>query len=413
MVLQTSSSNAPRRGLGTGRLGPTLTLAAVVALGAVACDKVPLTAPAGTEITLVSSTNVLPVNGSTELVAVLIEAEGGAGTPVHNGTLVNFTTSLGRIEPAEARTVNGRVTVVLRADGRSGIAVVTAFSGSATQTLEIRVGAAAADRISVVATPSSVPPNGGVTTITARVEDEDGNALSGVPVTFATDAGTLTPTSAVTNESGVATTFLQTNAPATVTASAGGETGTVKVTVRARSTIELTVPSTSVFAGAATAFTVKAGSVALTDAVIDFGDGESTPLGPLAPLASRVVQHFYTDDGVFEVEVRATDSEGATTSASGSVAVIPISFTASASPSTAPVATTILFKVEGIPAGVPIARYFWNFGDGSTQDGANASVTHAYGSTGLKTATVTVHPVHGEARSATVQVLITAASGGT
>src|SRR5688572_6045342 len=193
MVLQTPSSNAPRRVIGTGRLGPTLTLACVVALGAMACDKVPLTAPAGTEITLVASTNVLPINGSTDLVAVLIEAEGGAGTPVHNGTLVNFTTSLGRIEPAEARTVNGRVTVALKADGRSGIATVTAFSGSATQTLEVRIGAAAADRVSVIATPSSVPPNGGIVTIIARVEDENGNALAGVPVSFSTDAGTLTP----------------------------------------------------------------------------------------------------------------------------------------------------------------------------------------------------------------------------
>lgn len=388
-------------------------LASLVALGVMACDKVPLTAPFGTEITLVSSTNVLPINGRTELVAVLIETEGGAGTPVHNGTLVNFTTSLGRIEPAEARTVNGRVTVVLVADGRSGTATVTAFSGSATQTLEVKIGAAAAERVSVIATPSSVPSNGGIVTIVARVEDENGNALTGVPVTFSTDAGTLTPQSALTNEAGLATTFLSTNTAATVTASAGGKSGTAKVAVRSRSTIELTVPATSVFMGAATAFTVKAGTVALTDVVIDFGDGQSTPLGSLSPSASRVVQHFYADDGVFEVEVRGTDSEGGAAVAGGSVAVIPISFTATASPSTAPVATNILFKVEGIPATVPIERYFWTFGDGSTQSTSSASITHAYGSTGLKTATVTVHPFYGEARSASVQVLITTPSGGT
>jgi hypothetical protein len=386
-------------------------LASLVALGAMACDKVPLMAPAGTEITLVSSTNVLPINGSTELHAVLIETEGGAGTPVHNGTLVNFTTSLGRIEPAEARTVNGRVTVALKADGRSGTATVTAFSGSATQTLEVKIGAAAAAGVSVIATPASVPPNGGVTTIVARVEDENGNALTGVPVTFSTDAGTLTPQSALTNEAGIATTFLSTNTAATVTASAGGQTGTTKVAVRTRSTIELTVPPTSVFVGAATAFTIKPGTVPLTNVEIDFGDGDSVELGAIT--SSTVVQHFYTDDGVFLVEVIGTDVDGGTAVATGSVAVIPISFTASASPSTAPVATNILFRVEGIPATVPIERYEWTFGDGTTQSTSSASITHAYGSTGLKTITVTVHPFHGDSRSASVQVLITLPSGGT
>src|SRR5260221_4426796 len=92
-------------------------LAAVASLGIalafasilVACNKVPLTAPSGTVITLISSTNVLPVNGSTDITAVLIESGStttstattgvaGAGTPVHNGTLVTFTTSLGKIE---------------------------------------------------------------------------------------------------------------------------------------------------------------------------------------------------------------------------------------------------------------------------------------------------------------------------
>jgi hypothetical protein len=69
----------PRRPLHIALYG-LLTLAGV---GSAACDKVPLVAPAGTVITLVSSTNVLPINGSTDLVAVLIEsgtASTGTGT---------------------------------------------------------------------------------------------------------------------------------------------------------------------------------------------------------------------------------------------------------------------------------------------------------------------------------------------
>ena len=65
----------------------------------------------------------------------------GAGTPVHNGTLISFTTTIGRIEPAEARTNNGQVSVRFIAGGQSGVATITAFSGGASAKIEnLRVG---------------------------------------------------------------------------------------------------------------------------------------------------------------------------------------------------------------------------------------------------------------------------------
>ena len=128
-----------------------------VAAAGLACDSVPLTAPSGTAITLIPGTNLLSPDGSTDIIAILIEGgqfttgignndatTTGLGTPVHNGTVVNFTTTLGTIEPAEAKTTSGRVTVRLVADGRSGTAVVTAFSGAAIQTIEITIGTGAA-----------------------------------------------------------------------------------------------------------------------------------------------------------------------------------------------------------------------------------------------------------------------------
>src|ERR1051326_4626781 len=125
------------------RVRPTALRPAVVAmaLGAcasllvpAACTKMPLVAPSGTVITLISTTNSLPVNGSADIIAVLIEngststttttppttpggtttstptGTTGAGNPVHNGTVVSFTTTLGRVEPAEAKTTAGQVT---------------------------------------------------------------------------------------------------------------------------------------------------------------------------------------------------------------------------------------------------------------------------------------------------------------
>ena len=109
-------------------------LLALLAAGALsllvsACEKVPLLAPAGSTIILTASTNALPANGTTDIMAQVLEA---AGTPPHSGTLVNFTTTLGVVEPSEARTdVSGRAVVKFRASGVNGNATIVASSGGA------------------------------------------------------------------------------------------------------------------------------------------------------------------------------------------------------------------------------------------------------------------------------------------
>jgi hypothetical protein len=194
-----------------------------------ACDNLPLLAPTGTSITLLATTNVLQLHQSTEIVANLIEGgqDGfGAGTPVHNGTLVTFTTSLGRLEPTEAKTDNGQARVRLIADDRSGTATVIAFSGAATQSLLISIGSASAARIVLTANPQALPAGGGATAISARVEDLEGNGIDGVLVTFTATAGTLSATAVPTTASGFASSTLSTTASATVTASLGGALAT-------------------------------------------------------------------------------------------------------------------------------------------------------------------------------------------
>src|SRR3989442_397001 len=76
-----------------------MVLSASAALGLSACESIPLLAPSGSSITLTSSATALPVNGSTDLVAQVLEQ---AGTPPHSGTRITFTTTLGTIEPAQA-----------------------------------------------------------------------------------------------------------------------------------------------------------------------------------------------------------------------------------------------------------------------------------------------------------------------
>ena len=155
---------------------------ALVVLGTSACERVPLTAPSGSTISLTTSVTTLGSNDSTEIVAQLLEA---AGVPPHSGTTVTFTTNMGRVVPAVAETdASGRARVTFQAAGASGTAVISAASGGASSgtngSVRIAVGTAAVGRVSLSANPNPISANGGVATITANVVDLNGGVLPGV-----------------------------------------------------------------------------------------------------------------------------------------------------------------------------------------------------------------------------------------
>ena len=120
-------------GFMVSRLHPRISFLALLVLSPLvigACQKVPLLAPTGSTITLTAAANALPVNGTTQLIAQVIEA---SGTPPHSGTQVTFTTSLGTIEPADAETdAGGRVVVTFKAGTANGTATITALSGGSS-----------------------------------------------------------------------------------------------------------------------------------------------------------------------------------------------------------------------------------------------------------------------------------------
>ena len=72
-------------------------LAMAVALIATACERVQLLAPTNSTITVTAPNRVLPLGGSTEVSAFVLEQ---SGTPVQNGTVVRFTATLGSVSPA-------------------------------------------------------------------------------------------------------------------------------------------------------------------------------------------------------------------------------------------------------------------------------------------------------------------------
>lgn len=351
------------------------------------CQNMPLVAPSGTALTLIPATQVLPVNGTTEITAVLIEGgqqddgtgtgtvAAGTGTPVHNGTLVTFNTTLGRVEPAEVKTTNGRATVRLIGDGRSGTATITAFSGPATNSVDISVGAASAAFISLTASPQSLPATGGSAALTARVEDVQGNGVEGLSVTFSTTAGTLSETSVTTDATGSARTTLTTTQEAEVTATTGAASAplseTVTVVLRPRTAVTITAPA-SATVGVPASFTITPPeNNVITGVEIDFGDGTGASLGELAGPTS--LSHPFRNPGVMTVTAVSTDSQGVQATTSTQVGVAPLQLVL-----TAQVAGQSASLTATPSTGAIIDRYEWDFGDGQTFVSTVAQVAHGY-----------------------------------
>lgn len=376
-----------------------------------ACDKVPLLAPTGSVITLIPVTNTVSLNSQVDIIATVIEngtapggtgtgttttSRTGAGTPVQNGTLITFTTTVGRIEPAEARTHNGQVTVRLIAGGASGTATVTAYSGGASASTKLLIGTAAVKTVSVTTTPQALGANGGSVQVNAIVTDEGGNALNGVPVTFATDRGSISPSTATTDANGVATATLTTTATAKISATAGTVKSTeVTVTVNARALSSFVAAPSSANAGVPIAFTVTPTTGAnISNVVVDFGDGTSAQLGAIG--AATTVSHAYRAPGTYTATARATDNTGDSGSLSTTVLIGALPVTLSASPASPAVNQPVTLTVGGVPQTAQVDRYEWTFDDGTpVTTTTSPQKPHVFTTRGLKNVRVDVYGVGG------------------
>ena len=419
-------------------------LAVALMVSTVSCEKVPLLAPSGSSITLIASTNVLPVNGSTTITAQVIEP---AGTPPHSGTQVSFTTSLGTFQPGEASTdVNGRASVTFLAGAQSGTATITALSGGASVTsnnvVKILVGSAAVGRVSLSANPSLVPATGGSSTITASVFDVNGNALPSATVSFSTTAGTLTSGVLNTDSSGNAQTVLRTTTKATVTATVGAQGGStttpgtgggggtgggttpttpsssgqataqIVIDIASAPTLVITPPTTPPSAGLPAAFTFVVTAAAangspVRDVTVNWGDGSSQSLGAIS--GSQIISHVFKAASTYTVTATLTDASGNVFSVSVPVTVIPVPrptviVTQSPAPGHAGSQTTLNIQVT-LPNGISVQDLQINFGDNavcscnSTADlggATSAAVPHVYTVVGNYTVTVTVLDTSGQ-----------------
>ncbi len=159
----------------------------VLAAAQVVCHQAILTAPPSSTITVVANPTFIAANGEVSVIsALLIEP---AGTPVPDGTVVQFFTSLGRIDE-QGKTNDGVARVNLVSDTRSGDAQVTAASGSNSGTATVTIGSGRPDLVIVTADPIRIRPDDPRRSrIVANVFDASANAVRNVPVFFSV-AGT-------------------------------------------------------------------------------------------------------------------------------------------------------------------------------------------------------------------------------
>lgn len=402
-------------------------VAALTVAVVVACDRVPLTSPTGSTISLSIDKNILPLNGQATVRAVVTES---AGTPVHNGTTVTFQPSIGRTDPVEAQTVNGIATVTFLAGTVSGTGFIHAFSGGArtgsgnasSGGVEVKIGAAAAGGISVSATPPSVSQSGGTVTISALVMDPSNNPLPGVSVLFTASTGTLSSTTALSDVDGIARTTLTTSQTATVTAIAGTAKGEVQVVVSTapgitvaadNGTVGVPVPISVTFTGG----TGNSSPRQIATLVIEFGDGTSeTRTNVTGPVA---LTHTYQQAGGYTITARAVDVAGNTGIASDAIVIayaplptvslqvnpnpippadngvttITVNAAASTSTGAAPLRSVVVRKADGTvifsgTAGGAFVYQFQPAGSGATP--ITATATDAAGNTATATTVVVV-----------------------
>jgi hypothetical protein len=205
-------------------------LAALVGLSQLTCHQVILTAPPGSVMHCDVNPTFIAANGDIAVVSVLIFD--GTGSPVADGTVVQFLTNLGRI-PEQAKTNDGVARVNFISDSRSGQASIRAFSGGeggstgTTQTTgttvqtgpsagspvdasifasaaaaaqaasmascsvpTVTIGSSLPEFIRVTANPERITDSR-TSRITATVTDARGNPVANVPLIFQSDNPTL------------------------------------------------------------------------------------------------------------------------------------------------------------------------------------------------------------------------------
>lgn len=199
----------------------------LAALGQLTCHQAILVAPPGSTLELIANPEFIAANGDVSVITAVIYEP--AGTPVADGTVVQFFTNLGKIQE-QGKTNDGVARVNFTSDSRSGEATISAISGSgsapspaptgsptgqptppgqgggggqgvtiasgvtvaaasglrAADSVVVRIGSATPTAVFVLADPPRITDSR-TSQIVANVLDDNGNGIANVPVFFETN----------------------------------------------------------------------------------------------------------------------------------------------------------------------------------------------------------------------------------
>jgi len=171
------------RRLGNRATGGLIALAISVTTLA-SCGQAILSSPDGTTLQIFVNPPFIAANGDTAVVSVLAVEK--AGTPVPDGTVIQFFTTLGKIQE-QGKTNDGVARVNLISDARSGTAVVTAVSGPVSVKADnIVIGAPRVTKVLTAALDPTIDLRQGksIARVKATALDDKGNPIPGIVFRF-------------------------------------------------------------------------------------------------------------------------------------------------------------------------------------------------------------------------------------
>ena len=355
-----------------------------------ACKKVPFYAGEGA--TLIISADKITLNTGGDRTNLTVMGFSSEGDALHDHTKVIFSATLGRVEPSETELMAGSAVVEFITGDQSGVAEIKARSGNITaepDPLQITIGSAALETLTISANPSKFSVGGGRSLIRAYVFDVNGNLLIDIPLVLTASSGSFEKNLPVymTNAQGMVEDFLQVTENATVTAASGDKSAEVEIEVEEESENQLpnadfSYSPSSPKRGESIHFNGSLSSD--PDGTIvswqwDFGDGKTA--------SGERVTHIFNWEGSesqsFSVVLKVTDNRGGEGVTSKSITIstetenqLPTA-DFSYSPSSPIKGETVYFN-GGLSSDSDgsIVSWQWDFGDGSTANGE--TVDHVY-----------------------------------
>ncbi len=354
------------------------------------CKKIPFYANEGATLTISADSTQLKTGGDrTRLTVMGFDDEGQA---LHDHTSVVFSATLGTVAPPNVELIAGSGVVEFISGDLGGVAEIRARSGNIKaepDPLQITIGAAALDSLSLSSNPSRFDPGGGRSQIRAYAFDTSGNLLAGIALILSSTSGHFENAAPVyiTNAEGMVEDFLHLTETATVKVESGEKKAEVEITVATETENQLPQPEfsfspSSPVRGETVNFNGSLSSDpdgSIVSWKWDFGDGR---MGS----GERVTHSFLwdgTNNRTFTVLLKVTDNRNGVSVTNKSITVETeeenqrptADFTYS--PTSPQKKERVFFNGSlSSDSDGTISTWQWDFGDG--RKGEGKTIRHAY-----------------------------------